>query len=269
MKNILITGSTDGIGKETARRLAAADCRVWIHGRNDSRLQQTRKEITEETGNRQIETVRADFSSLKEVKRMSMELYQRMGQLDVLINNAGVMSGFRENTMDGYDRTFQVNYLSPFLLTNLLLPLMKESEQGRIIHVASMTHAKEIDFDNLAFSKQYTGSLAYSATKLYNILFSNKLARMLAGGKITSNSLHPGVINTKLLRQNFGNMGDPVGQGAETPVYLASAAEAAKYSGKYFSNSHLAKPAGLAGDKQVQDRLWNESLRMVSNYLSG
>ncbi len=269
MKNILITGATDGIGKETARRLASGDFRLWLHGRNQQRLENTRAEIERESGNRAIETVKADFSSLKEVKKMSMDLFQRLEQLDVLINNAGMMSDFQEKTIDGYDKTFQVNYLSPFLLTNLLLPLMKEAAQGRIIHVASMIHAKEIDFENLSFTRKYSGSLAYSSTKLYNILFSNKLARMLAGGKITSNSLHPGVINTKLLRQNFGSIGEPVEQGAETSVYLATASEAAKCSGRYFSNSHLATPAGIANDKQVQDRLWNESLRMVSNYLGG
>lgn len=266
-KHILVTGSTDGIGKETARRLAEQGHVVWIHGRNRQRVQQCADELTGKTGNTDIKTVQGDFSSLKAVKKMSMDIFREAEWLDVLINNAGIMTSFREYTIDKYEKTFQVNYLAPFLLTNALLPLLRESPQGRIIHVSSMIHAQDIDFANLAFTQSFNGSEAYSATKLYNIIFSNKLARLLQGSAVTSNSVHPGVINTKLLRQHYGNMGQPVAQGAETSVYLATDPGVARQSGKYFVNSHLATPAKVASDKEMQDKLWNKSLQLVSNYL--
>lgn len=267
-KIVLITGSTDGIGKETARLLLNKDFTVWLHGRNEQKVQKVKNDLIDATGIYDVKVLSADFSSLKQVKKASMILRDQLEHLDVLINNAGIMTSYQEKTIDGFEKTFQVNYLAPFLLTNLLLPLLKDAPQGRIIHVSSMIHSRDISFENLDFSHSFEGSEAYSATKLYNILFSNKLSRMLTGSPITSNSLHPGVINTKLLRQHFGNVGQPVAQGAETPVFLASSHEAAKHSGKYFVNSHLSSPAKLTADREVQDKLWNESLRMVSNYLA-
>jgi|AntRauTorcE11898_2_1112593.scaffolds.fasta_scaffold03521_3 NAD(P)-dependent dehydrogenase (short-subunit alcohol dehydrogenase family) len=266
-KVILVTGSTDGIGKETARRLAEQDHIVWVHGRNRQRAEQCAEELTANTGNSDIRAVHGDFSSLKAVKKMSMDMMRQTEWLDVLINNAGMMTSFREYTIDRYEKTFQVNYLSPFLLTNALLHLLRASQQGRIIHVASMIHAKNIDFDNLTFNNSLDGQEAYSATKLYNIVFSNKLARLLQGSAVTSNSLHPGVINTKLLRQHYGSIGQPVSQGAETSVYLATEPGVARHSGKYFVNSHLATPAKAALDREVQDKLWDRTLPLVSNYL--
>lgn len=267
-KNILITGGTDGIGKEIAKQLAAEGHNLWMHGRNQAKLEQCICEIFNITGNNHLEPLVADFASLKDVKRMSIDLAKQTEYIDVLMNNAGIMTDFKEYSLDGYEKTFQINYLSPFLLTNLLLPFLKESNQGRIIHVSSMMHASSFDSDNIALSYSVQGSGAYAVTKLYNILFSNKLARMLQGSHITSNSLHPGVINTKLLRQNFGNIGEDVKQGAETPVYLATDEAVAAYSGKYFVNKHLANPAKIANDKKTQDILWNKTLSMVSNYLS-
>lgn len=267
IKTALVTGSTDGIGKQTALQLALQGFVVWIHGKSKSKVDQVIEELLEQSNNPHIFGVTTDFSSLKEVKRLSMQLSEEIECLDVLINNAGMMSDFNETTIDGYNKLFQVNYLSPFLLTNALLPLMNEADQGRIIHVASDIHASGIDFQNLTFSDSYHGKQAYEASKLYNILFSNKLSRMLAGNKITSNSLHPGVINTKLLIQNYGNIGDPIEQGAQTSIYLALAAELANISGKYFSNSHRTNPKKITQDKAIQDKLWNMSLQMVANYL--
>ncbi|MDZ7774818.1 MAG: hypothetical protein U5L09_03990 [Bacteroidales bacterium] len=131
-----------------------------------------------------------------------------------------------------------------------------------------MIHAKNIDFDNLTFNTWFDGQEAYSATKLYNIVFSNKLARLLQGSAVTSNSLHPGVINTKLLRQHYGSIGQPVSQGAENLCFIwATEPGVARHSGKYFVNSHLATPTKAALDREVQDKLWDRTLPLVSNYL--
>lgn len=267
-RNMLITGSTDGIGKETAKRLAAEGHNIWLHGRNQAKVEQCICEIFNVTGNNHLEPLVADFTSLREVKRMSLDLVKQTEYLDVLINNAGMMTDFKEFSSDGFEKTFQINYLSPFLLTNELLPLLRESTQGRIVHVSSMIHASAFDADNFTLSGSFNGSAAYAATKLYNILFSNKLARMLQRSHITSNSLHPGVINTKLLRQHYGNIGEDIKEGANTPVYLATDESVASHSGKYFVNKHLANPAKIATDKQIQDLLWNKTLPLVSNYLN-
>jgi NAD(P)-dependent dehydrogenase (short-subunit alcohol dehydrogenase family) len=268
MKRILITGSTDGIGQETARQLALQGHEILIHGRNAHRVERTTSQLKEATGNENIVGYVSDLASLREVTKMALTIRDNYESLDVLLNNAGILQPVWEKTVDGFEQTFQVNYLAPFLLTHLLLPLLQKSEQGRIINVSSMIHSNRIDFDDLELRQHFDGSAAYSATKLYNILFTFKLARMLSGSPVTSNCLHPGVIGTKLLRQNWGMSGASVSEGAKISVYLATEETLSKTSGRYFVNSHPANPAAVAQDKEVQDRLWQITLGLVSNYLN-
>ncbi|MCF8308443.1 MAG: SDR family oxidoreductase [Bacteroidales bacterium] len=266
-KKILITGATDGIGRETARLLAGENHEIIIHGRSSNRVQSAVSGIKKETGNENVFGEVADFTSLKEVKRLSMKLKNNHDFLDVLLNNAGIINQDYETTVDGFEKTFQVNYLAHFVLTNNLLPLLKESGQGRIVNVTSMIHATSIDMDDLQLQQRYSGSEAYSATKLYNILFTFKLARLLEGSSITCNCFHPGVINTKLLRSNFGNIGGAVSEGAENSVYLAVNPKVSGKSGKYFRNNRVASPTQIAEDKKIQDNLWNKTMNWVGNYL--
>lgn len=267
-KRILITGSTDGIGKETAVKLAAKNHEIIIHGRQGAKVDNTVDWLKQKTGNEKIFGEIADFSSLKEVKRLAMRLKDTYDSLDVLLNNAGIMNPDFETTIDGFEKSFQVNYLAPFVLTNNLLPLLKHAEQGRVVNVSSMIHAGDIHLDDLELRWNYSGSSAYSATKLYNILFTFKLARLLSGSTITCNCFHPGVINTKLLRNNFGNIGGPVDEGARNSVYLADNPEVADVSGHYFRDSRVAAPSPIANDRKVQDELWNKTMNMVSNFLA-
>ena len=266
-KRILISGSTDGIGKETARLLAAENHEIIIHGRNSNRVRNTVSGLKQETGNDYITGETADFAQLKEVKRLSMRLKNQYDSMDVLLNNAGIINPVFETTVDGFEKSFQVNYLAPFILTNNLLPLLKNAPEGRIVNVSSMIHASDINLDDLELRNNYSASSAYSATKLYNILFTFKLARLLKGGKITCNCFHPGVINTKLLRSNFGNIGNPLSEGAGNAYYLAVSPDVINKSGKYFKDSHPATPSPVAEDREIQDAVWNKTINMISNYI--
>lgn len=266
-KKILITGATDGIGRETARRLAMDNHEIIIHGRNSNRVQSAVSMIKKETGNENVFGEVADFTSLKDVKRLSIKLKSNYDVLDVLLNNAAIINQDYETTVDGFEKTFQVNYLAHFVLTNNLLPLLKGAVQGRIVNVASMVHSNNIDLDDLQLKQKYSGSEAYSATKLYNILFTFKLARLLDGSSITCNCFHPGVINTKLLRNNFGSIGGAVSEGADNSVYLVVNPSVSSITGKYFRNSRVASPSQIAEDKKVQDTLWNKTMSWVGNYL--
>jgi NAD(P)-dependent dehydrogenase (short-subunit alcohol dehydrogenase family) len=259
MNAVLITGSTDGIGRETARQLAGGNWRVILHGRSESRCRNTLEEIRESTGNREVEFLCADLSSQKEIKRMAQEVSERFSSLNVLINNAGVFEHERILTADGVEKTFAVNHLAGFLLTGLLLNRLKENSPARIINVSSMTHSSEMDFSNLQGEKHYSGYEAYALSKLANILFSFRLADRLKNDGITVNCLHPGVINTKLLDAGWGMCGTSVEKGAETSVYLASSPEVEGVSGRYFRDSRPCAPAEIAGNRKIQDRLWNLS----------
>ena len=267
MKTVLVTGSTDGIGKQTALELAHEGYRVIVHGRDHSKLKATIEEIRDRSKNEEVEGVLGDFASLRDVSRISAELCSRLEGLNVLINNAGIWN--REFTLskDGIESTFAVNHLAPFLLTILLLDLITQEKQSRIINVSSMVHASEIDFENLQLTGSYNGSKAYSLSKLCNILFTYKLADDLKETGTTVNCLHPGVIGTKLLHANWSG-GAPVSEGAKTPVYLATSPEVAGETGKYFVDRKPAKSAPITYDSDVQKKLWDVSLGFVQYFLS-
>ena len=251
MTKILVTGSSDGIGKETAAELAQGGAQVIVHGRNRARAEEAARAVPG------AETWVCDFGSLEEVRAAAARL---PAGIDVLINNAGVYLTSRHTTKDGYETTFQVNHLAHFLLTNLLLPSM--SDGSRIVNVSSQVHrGAQIDWDDLMAERSYSGYGAYGQSKLANVLFTRELARRQQ--KATVNALHPGVIGTKLLQSGFGSMGGgSLKRGAETSVYLAISDEVKGVTGKYFSNRHESQASARALDDEAARRLWDVSARL-------
>jgi len=264
-KTVLLTGATDGIGKQSALEIAQLKHHLILHGRNEEKLKDLQSQLKTATNNDKIDHVVADFSSLQEVQDMADTIFKRYRKIDVLINNAGVFEKERKESKDGYELTFAVNHLAHFLLTTELLPLLEESAPSRIVNVASQAHsADHLDFDDLMLEKSYTGFKAYANSKLANILFTNKLARMLDPGKITANSLHPGVIKTKLLGSYWGTGGgSPVSTGARTIMHVAFFEELEGVTGKYFSNKSETFSSNSSRAVKDQDKLWDVSLQIV------
>jgi len=261
----MVTGSTDGIGKQTAWELADTGAKVLIHGRNRKKCESTRGEIEKGTGNNQLKIYVADFSSLRQVRELAEEIKSSQDRLDVLVNNAGVYQDSRQITEDGMEMTFQVNHLAPFTLTLLLLDLLFQSTPARIVNVASTTHqSATVDFDNLQGEKYYEGYTAYALSKLGNILFTYELARQLEGKGITVNCLHPGSINTKLLRAGFSSVGHDVSYGAQTPVYLATSPEVEGVTGKYFRHEQETDSSSLSYDRGLQEKFWKVSEELAN-----
>ena len=264
---VLVTGSTDGIGKATALELASRGAKVLLHGRNPEKGQMVLEEIRSRTGNNQLELFIADLSSQKQVRRLAAEVRESQDQLHVLINNAGTFSSQRQLTEDGLEMTFAVNHLAPFLLTHELLDLLKESAPSRIVTVASIAHWNaKVDWNNLQGERWYDGFQAYALSKLGNILFTYALARRLQaqGTRVTANCLHPGVTRTKLLRAGFGDYpGATPEEGARTSVYLASSPDVENVSGLYFENRRPARSSPQSYDKEVQERFWQASMTLA------
>lgn len=264
-KIVLITGSTDGIGKETALELAAMGAEVVLHSRTVLRGKPVLEEFEKRFPGNEFGLVTGNLENLEEVKQMAFHVVNNYEKIDVLINNAGIIANSRTLTPNGLERTFVVNYLSHFLLTNLLVEKLKQSEQGRIINVSSMVHhSAKFDFQNLQGEKFYNGYNSYACSKLENLLFTMALARKLNGTNVTVNALHPGVINTKLLHAFMGNGGgSSVKEGAQTSVYLASAPELSDVTGGYFVNKTQTEPAAIVYDTEVQDKLWEMSEKLL------
>jgi len=268
-KIVLITGSTDGIGKQTALELAQKGATILIHGRDLKRGKMVVDEIIQHTTNSNINLFISDFSSLKQVKKLAEKIKAKYDHLDVLINNAGVYMKKRISTEDGYEMTFQVNYLAHFFLTNILLDLINQGAPARIINISSMAHSSSIDFNDLQSEKSYSAYGAYALSKLANILFTFKLAADLQNTRVTVNCLHPGVINTKLLREGFGSMGEDVKVGSKTPIFLASSPQVKEITGKFYVNRFKGlipeeqRAAGIAYDKEVQEKLWEISIKLA------
>jgi NAD(P)-dependent dehydrogenase (short-subunit alcohol dehydrogenase family) len=260
-KVVFITGSTDGIGRQTARELAEMGATVLVHARNVSLGETVLASLMQEVPDGKFELFTADFASFDDVRKMASVVEKSCPKLDVLINNAGTYSKTRVLTKDGNEMTFQVNYLSHFLLTNLFLDLLKNSEQGRIINVSSMVHqSAHLSLQNLQGEEYYGGYNAYSCSKLENILFTMSLAKKLEHEKITVNTLHPGVIKTKLLQAaGGGNWGESLHEGAATSVYLASSPDVETVSGKYFVACQSANPLRSVFDVVLQNAIWEVS----------
>ncbi len=262
-KTILITGSTDGIGKETASQLAERGYRVLIHGRNPEKVEHTVSEVKKQSGNNNISGYVAGLSSLLEVKEMSLAVLDKENKLDVLLNNAGVIMKSYQLSVEGFEMTFSINHLSHFYLTGLLLPLLLKNEKSKIINLSSMVHSRSIDFDKLLDPHFFESVNAYSLSKLCNVLFTYKLSDILKDSGITVNCMHPGVINTKMLKETWGPIGSPVKEGAEKEMFLVESKITDRLSGKYFQDNRERKSSTVSYDKRAQTALWNLSLSLL------
>jgi len=261
---ILVTGATDGIGRQTALELLRRGARVLVHGRTAAKAARVVDELSRETDSSALSPVFADLSSMAEVRRLAADVEARTDRLDALVNNAGVFLHERTLTVDGFETTFAVNHLAPFLLTHLLLSHLRRSHAGRIVTVSSIAHSRgRIDFDDLTSERYYHGYAAYAASKLANVLFAYEMARRLQGSHVTSNALHPGVITTKLLRSGFGSSGASVAQGAATSVKLATDPALASTTGKYFADEREQSSSAASHDRALQRRLYDVSSKLV------
>jgi NAD(P)-dependent dehydrogenase (short-subunit alcohol dehydrogenase family) len=271
----IVTGATHGIGRATARALAASGATVLVHGRDLARARAVAEDISRDTGNPEVRFVQADFAQLAQVRRLAQELQSLLPRLDVLINNAAVMAAARARSAEGYDLTFAVNHLAPFLLTNLLLDKLKASVPARVIVVASEAHRRAtLDFGDLMNAGASGWWTAYERSKLANVLFARELARRLAGTGVTVNALHPGVVRSQLFRSSpallrvlLWSVGrlfmlSPQ-QGARGSVYLASASELDGESGGYYRGCRRVAPSAAAQSEACAARLWQESARLT------
>jgi len=270
-KTILVTGATDGIGRETARQLLRSGHRVLVHGRNREKSEDTAQQLGASAPPARALAVWGDLSRMREVRDLAQQLRERCQVLDVLINNAGVLENRQRLTEDGFELTMAVNHFAPFLLTHLLLDLVQAAPAGRIVNVSSMVHGSgSLDLAAPSFlhrSGGYSGYAAYSASKLANVLFTQELARRLAGSSTTANCLHPGVIGTKLLRAGFAMGGASVEEGARTSVFLATSDEVADASGKYFNNCREASYSAAGKDPVLAQALWQASEAALRAFL--
>ncbi len=264
-RTVLVTGSTDGIGKATAIGLAQMGARVILHGRDPEKGGRVREEIARTTGNDQLDLLIADLASQRQIRKLAAEVVKNHERLHVLINNAGTFQVERRLTEDGLETTFAVNYLAPFLLTHELLELLTDSKPSRIVNVASIAHrSASIDWSNLQGERHFDSHDAYALSKLCVVLFTYALAERLEGTGATVNCLHPGVIKTKLLREGFGDYpGDTPEKGARTSIYLSSFPEMESLSGKYFENQRPARSSFISYDRMLQERLWKVSVKLT------
>jgi retinol dehydrogenase 14 len=263
-KVILVTGATDGIGRETARLLAAQGHRVVLHGRTAATAEGAARQLSRDLPTADLATAAADLSRPGEVRAMAEALRTAHPRLDVLLHNAGVYLTARQVTPEGLEVTFAVNHLAPFLLTHLLLDRVRAA-RGRVVLVSSGVHGNAaLDLDDLQGERGYDGYTAYARSKLCNVLFAAELAARLAGSGATANALHPGVVGTKLLRAGFAMDGpDSLAQGAATSVYLATSPEVEGVSGRYFVRRKAVAASRLVRDATLRAGLWAASERLL------
>lgn len=271
-KTVLITGATGGLGKEVAKRAAAAGATLLLHGRNREKGTRVIEEIKAASGNGSLYYYNADFSSLQEVKQLSDEVLSGHASLHVLINNAAVGGGprgeaKRELSKDGYELRFAVNYLSHFLLTQNLLPLLKASAPSRIVNISSMGQSP-LNFNDIQMEKHYESFDAYCKSKLAQILYGFSLAEKLKGTGITVNSLHPATLmNTPMVHAFFGRVSSTVDEGAAAVMQVAFAAETGSVTGAYFNQMKPAKAHAQAYDIEARKKLWRLSEDLAKAYV--
>lgn len=275
-KVILVTGATSGIGEEASVKLAARGATLVLVGRNAEKTRKVVEEVKRRAGSERVSSLLCDFSSQKSIRALAAEFKATHDRLDVLVNNAGTVNEKRVVTEDGIENTFAVNHLGYFLLTNLLLDLLEKSAPARIVNVASRAHYKgDLDFDDLGYEKGgYFILKAYQRSKLANVLFTRTLAKRLEGTGVVVNCLHPGVVATNIwsgapwfakpvlaFMKRFTMVSAETG--GDTIVQLAADPSIEGKTGGYYSDLKLKKPAPLALDAALGDRLWAKSEELV------
>ncbi len=276
-KICVVTGATSGIGQETAKAFASKGAYVIIIGRNEKKCIATVNSIKLHTGSALVDYICADLSDLKQVYDLASVLKQKYQHIDVLVNNAGAYFRTRYQSKDGYEMTFALNHLSPFLLTSLLLDLLQESEQGRIINVSSDAHYKgRIHLEDLQSTHGFEGFNAYAQSKLALVLFTYELARRLKSTTITVNALHPGLVATNFgknngwfrfyLRRLIKRHEISVPEGSKTCIYLATSPDVAGITGGYFVQNKQVKSSDDSYDQKLAKQLWevSETLTTIS-----
>ncbi|HUU77350.1 MAG TPA: SDR family NAD(P)-dependent oxidoreductase [candidate division Zixibacteria bacterium] len=277
MKNkiCLVTGANSGVGKETAKQLAELDAHVVMVVRNETKGRQALEEIKSSTRKESLELMICDFSSQKSIRTFVSSFLKKNDRLDVLVNNHGLMSNKKIITEDGYESTFAVNHLGFFLLTNLLLDLLKKSAPSRIINVSSGAYGavRKWSLDDYNWdARKFSSFRAYSESKLYNIMFTQELAHRLKDSKITVNAYSPGFTRSNFGKTNFIMKASLVlmfpfakspAKSAKTAIYLASSSELENISGKFFESSKIKKTNEMANDKDFRNELWELSEKLV------
>ena len=274
-RTVVVTGATDGVGKEAATRIAEAGATLLLVGRDPDKGRAVVERMRRQAGNQAISFLCADLSRLGEVRRVAGEIRDRCGRLDVLLNNVGAIFMRRRESADGIEMTWALNHLGYFLLTHELLDLVKASAPARIVNVASSAHrGGAIDFDDLEGRRAYSGRRAYAQSKLANILFTYELARRLEGSGVTANALHPGFVRTRFGSGNglpvrliiaalMRLSGISVAEGGKTSVYLATSPEVDGASGGYYEACAAARSSAASRDEAVARRLWEVSAERV------
>ncbi|MDG6899130.1 MAG: SDR family oxidoreductase [Nitrososphaerota archaeon] len=270
----MVTGASSGIGRATAERLAMLGATVIFVCRDRAKGERTITRIRQKGATGAMELLLADFSSLESVRELARTYLESHDSLHVLINNAGIAKLTRSVTVDGLETTFQVDYLSQFLLTNLLLEVLKKSAPSRVVFVSSVAHYDgRIDFDDLQMAEGYSVMKAYSRAKLAQVIFSCELAERIKGTGVTVNSLHPGAVATNIWGRPLGRFSfltkvtrlflASAEEGAESPVFLASSPGLEGVTGKYFDRKREKEPAAASYDRALARRLWDTSAGLV------
>src|SRR5580692_9919110 len=274
-KSVLVTGGTGGIGKATAIGLAVLGARVGITGRDQARTEAAAASIRAAAGSPAVDAFAADMSIQAGVRRLAAQVADTYPRLDVLVNNVGGFWAHRHVTADGLERTFALNHLAPFLLTNLLLARLTASAPARILTVSSGAHARgRIDFGDLQGERNYSGQQAYSQSKLANVMFTYELARRLGGTGVTATVLHPGVVRTAFAAEDPSPLAKVMitvsrpflktpAQGAATSIYLATASELEGVTGQYFAHRRPTTSSKASYDITAAARLWDASDRLT------
>ena len=262
-KTVLVTGSTDGVGRFAARRLGEAEARVLVHGRDAERGAQVVAEIEKAGGTATF--LRADLASLAEVRRLAAGVQDATDRLDLLINNAGIgtAGGVRQVSVDGLELRFAVNYLAGFLLTSLLLPLLRSSAPARVVNVSSAGQ-QAIDFADVMLERGYSGARAYCQSKLAQVMFTFDLAEKLLGTRVSATCLHPATyMDTTMVRRAGVTPVSTVDQGAEAILNLATSPVLEGRTGLYFNGLREASAKSQAYDAEARRQLWSLSLKLT------
>src|SRR6266498_5050698 len=270
-KVCLVTGATSGVGLATARALAGMGATTLLVARDAGRGERTRREIAAATGSQDVDVMLADLSSRAQVHRLAEQVHDRTDRLHVLVNNAGLTMRRRRVTEDGLEWVLAVNHLAPFLLTNLLLDLLRAGAPSRVVTVTSSAQSVgRIDFDDLQGERRYRGQRTYNQSKLANVMFTYELARRLEGTGVTATCVHPGVVRTSFgAEDQAAHMAIMIGvarlfmkspaQGAGTPIYLASSPQVEGVTGRYYANRKPKASSKASYDTTAAARLWQAS----------